>query len=175
MSKHLTVIGCVVVAASAGVAVAFVDPVSRGSTRLLNQIAESKKIPAQIDYQVHSLIAVTSEGVAAFQFDEPFDDNSGKGIAYHHRYLAGNSKAETTGKSTAFEKREVLPNGQPGDLGGKRYLKAGKVSVEWSLGGPDRGYVYYAPENVAVLIVNRELFDNDARLDLSRFRRLPRP
>ena len=62
-----------------------------------------------------------------------------------------------------------------------RDIKAGPVALKWSRGGPDRGWVYYAPEVVQVHLAHADNFEGGVRkfgdsavdepLDLKRFMR----
>ncbi|MBA3314325.1 MAG: hypothetical protein H0T47_13695 [Planctomycetaceae bacterium] len=140
-------------------------------------------IVAPVHYADQMIVIITTDGVAAVKFDKSFDNETGEGVSYRFEYLATGAAKPIRNQSVAFEKRERLSNGQPGDLAGNRFIKAGKIMLEWSLGGPDKGYIYYEPEEATVLVVNAEWLEENGnpssgspavrgkRLDLQRFQK----
>ena len=108
--------------------------------------AAERPIAAPVFYQEQMLIVTTVDGVAAVAFG----DEINSGVEYEYRFLSRKGKKETSGTGQLMEKK--LVNDPMGRTYDPRFLfiKAGTIRLEWSKGGPGRGYVYYTPEKMTV-------------------------
>lgn len=122
------------------------------------------KVSAPVQYKDLMLILVAKDGVAAVVFENPAAD--GSGVEYNFRFESADGKTKKSGSGKLFERRRGGPNGDFDPEG--LFIKAGPISMEWSRGGQDRGWIYYAPENCSVLIANASGFARQAELQLDR-------
>ena len=131
-------------------------------------------ISAPVAYEDFMLVLVTKDGAAAVVFGKP--KAGGDEVEYSWRYEAADGqKKEGTGK--IFERKLKDGRYDPDGLS----IAAGPISVGWSKGGAERGWIYYSPESVTVHIAHAENFKSGARkipgdqevpiqeLDLKRF------
>lgn len=147
------------------------------------------RLSAPVYYKKQTLVIVTRAGVAAIDFADTFSDGhdspentsdeAPNGVVYRYRYLPSTGGREESGEGTVVERYTQGPDGQWSGSG-QVNVRAGDVAIEWSRGGKDRGWVYYTPEETAVMIVNSHYDSNTGRgdavekLDLRRFRGVPR-
>ena len=133
----------------------------------------SGMIAAPVTYKDTMLIAVTKEGVAAIAFGESVD----LGRKYRFRFLPIDGGKEITGEGSVWE---TYVDGKYD--GGKVTIKAGRVSIGWSNGGEERGWLYYEPEKTRIQIAKADRFDDYTsivdgkkfeKLDLKRFLKQP--
>lgn len=130
-------------------------------------------ISAPVMYKDTMLIVVTKAGVAAIVFDEPVD----KGRNYRFRFLPADGTKEVTGQGAVWE---TYLDGKY--EGANATIKAGGISIGWSAGGNDRGWLYYEPEKTRMQIATAKRFQDRKspvtnqkveKLDLKRFRKQP--
>jgi hypothetical protein len=119
------------------------------------------RISAPVTYRDLMLVLVSKEGTAAVTFSSPADD--GNSVEYSFRYESadGKTKSSESGKQL-FERRQPKGGYDPAGL----TIEAGPLKVEWSVGGPQRGWIYYLPEDLSVHLANARDFKE---LDLRRF------
>jgi len=143
------------------------------------------RLSAPVYYKKQTLVIVTRSGVAAIDFADTFSDghdspentsdDAPNGVVYRYRYLPATGGREESGEGTVVERYTQGPDGQWSGSG-QVNVRAGDIAIEWSRGGKDRGWVYYTPEETAVMIVNgqkKEYVGRDniiRNLDLRRFR-----
>lgn len=108
-------------------------------------------ISAPVFYKDTMVVAVSEKGVAAIVFEQPHEN----GVKYRYRFLAKGAKEEVTGGGRVYE---LYTDGKYD--GGELTIKAGEVDVVWSVGGLDRGWLYYEPETLRLQIANANRFDN---------------
>jgi hypothetical protein len=109
-------------------------------------------VTAPVAYKDLMLVLVTKDGAAAVIFDSVAED--GNQVEYSFRYESADGKKKLTGTGKLFERR---PGGGGYDPEGLS-IKAGSVTLKWSRGGADRGWIYYAPEVVTVHLAHADNF-----------------
>jgi hypothetical protein len=132
------------------------------------------RIAAPVAYEDLMLVLATKDGAAAVVFGDRGDDG---GVEYQFRYESADGKRKQAGKGQLFEFPLEKGGYKPEGL----YIKAGPISVEWSRGGKERGWIYYVPEDVTVHLAHADNFKDrlrtiggrikfeDQELDLRRF------
>lgn len=134
-------------------------------------------ISAPVAYKDLMLVLVTTDGAAAVVFRDVVE--GGKGVAYKFRYESADGKTTRAGEGKVLERR--LPGGAGYDVTSLD-IKAGPMTLRWSAGGPERGWIYYIPEAMAVHLADAGHFEDNVRmigpqrvehkaLDLKRFLR----
>lgn len=108
-------------------------------------------ISAPVFYKDTMVIAVSEKGVAAIVFEQPHEN----GVKYRYRFLAKGAKEEVTGGGRVYE---LYTDGKYD--GGELTIKAGEVGIVWSVGGLDRGWLYYEPEKLRLQVANANRFEN---------------
>jgi hypothetical protein len=132
----------------AGTSVGVAAPLPRGTG------PEPKPdVGAPVAYRDLMLVIVTKDGAAAVIFDGT--NARGDHVDYSFRYESADGKKKLSGTGKLFERRQG-PNGDfdPDGL----YVVAGPAKIKWSMGGPDRGWIYYAPEVVTVHLAHADNF-----------------
>ena len=136
-------------------------------------VPAAPEVTAPVAYRDLMLVLVTKDGAAAVVFEKPSAD--GDAVEYSFRFeSADGKKKEGTGK--LFERRLKDGGYDPAGLS----IVAGPISVTWSRGGEERGWVYYSPESVSVHIAHAKNFKSGTlkvgkevipvqELDLKRF------
>jgi hypothetical protein len=132
----------------------------------------AEKISAPVVYEDLMLVLSTSQGVAAVAFGKEVEE----GVTYRYRFLPAGTGAEETGQGKVVEKYRRVPAEAPDgrvvtgvvDEGGKLFIAAGSIRLEWSYSGKGRGWVYYQPEQIRVQIAHARQFE---KVDLKRFRK----
>jgi hypothetical protein len=92
------------------------------------------------------------------------------GTKYRYWYLKHGTDEEVTGEGSVFEK---YTDGKY--EGGTLKIVAGDVSLEWSRGGDESGWIYYQPEKMRVQIASAARFEKEADRDDFRDSRSPLP
>jgi hypothetical protein len=119
------------------------------------------RISAPVMYRDLMLVIVTKEGAAAVTFSNPADD--GNSVEYSFRYESADGKVKSSESGKQLFERKLPTGGyDPAGL----FIEAGPLKVEWSVGGPQRGWIYYLPEDTAVHLANVRDFKE---LDVRRF------
>lgn len=111
------------------------------------------RVSAPVTYQDLMVVLVTKEGAAAVVFHDPVEE--GAGVSYTFRYESADGKTKKAGDGKVVERK--LPEGGYDQT--LLYIKAGPIAVEWSRGGKERGWIYYAPELVRAHLANARDFD----------------
>lgn len=155
---------------------AFTSPPPK-STVLKGEVDDTETISAPVYYKNTMLIVINSDGIAAIVFGDQIE----LGTKYRYRYLKHGTDEEVTGEGSVFEK---YTDGKY--AGGTLNILAGDVSIEWSRGGNESGWIYYQPEKMRVQIASAARFEkepdrNDFRdsrsplpkINLKRFRNQP--
>ena len=128
--------------------------------------ARNERVAAPVVYHDLVLIVSTKAGVAAIDFDKAIEN----GITYRYRFCPTDTVEEQNGTGKVFEIYRRFQNmigaTRLVDDGSQLWIEADEIRLEWSFGGPDRGWVYYSPENTRVQIANSKKF---AELQLSQF------
>jgi hypothetical protein len=141
---------------------------------------------APIAYTDLMLVLVSNEGAAAVIFDEVSED--GNSVQYKFRYQSVDGKKTLCGTGKLFERRLSTAERRLSTVGGYDpyglSITSGPVSIKWSRGGADRGWIYYAPEVVTVHLAHADNFKSQEQkigfsgestiteeLDLRRFMR----
>jgi len=118
-----------------------------------------------ISVTTNQLIQVLSsnETITVIQFTNIGPTNA----IYRWRSRPANGGMIRTGSGSVFEKYEshvdaygehqLIYSGNPDNL----FVKAGNVRIEWSVGGPLYGWLYYCPSNETVIILNSLDFYSD--------------
>ncbi len=152
------------------------------ATRLLPDTAPTAEAPkpkvsAPVAYKDLMLVFVSRDGAAAVVFGDRADE--GKGVKYKYRYESADGKNSKVGEGLVVELRRLDGMGYDETL---LDIKAGPITITWSAGNMDRGWIYYVPETVMVHIAHADHFENNVRilgpnkieikaLDLKRFMR----
>ena len=139
------------------------------------------RISAPVYYEDMMLVVVTETGVAAIKFTDrvEFQNEKGNcdGIKYRYRFLLKERPKELTGTGEVYEVRDAK-TGEYIEHESKLFIEAGGVRMQWSIGGLEKGWIYYKPEQMKVHLANSDRFENRAptnfrreeqALDLSRF------
>jgi hypothetical protein len=135
-------------------------------------------VSAPVAYRDLMLVLVTKDGAAAVIFEGT--STRGDQVEYSFRYESADGTKKLSGTGKLFERR-LGPGGgfDPDGL----YVVAGPVKIKWSMSGPDRGWIYYAPEVVTVHLAHADNFKGGVQkfgagldvekkeLDLRRFMR----
>jgi hypothetical protein len=126
-----------------------------------------RRLAAPVVYQDLVLVVTTADGVAAFAFGDSIQDADALqyGVNYRYRFLPAAGGKEQGGARKVYEQSKP-PAAGGGTAGGELFLTAGPVKLQWSLGGVDRGWVYYLPEEARVQVAHANDF---GKLDLGRF------
>ncbi|MFT3785210.1 MAG: hypothetical protein QM770_03470 [Tepidisphaeraceae bacterium] len=123
-------------------------------------------ISVPVHYKDQSVVIVSEAGVAAFGFT----DLALEGEKYTWRFRPADGSAEQRGDGEVYENYEQMkqPDGTVKviDHGSKLTLEAGPMSLPWSQGDEQRGWLYFRPEQVRVYLIDSAKFD---QLDLVRF------
>ena len=133
-------------------------------------------VTAPVGYKDLMLVLVTRDGAAAVVFEGVAAD--GNQVEYRFRYESADGKKKLSGTGKLFERQLGQGGYDPAGLS----IAAGPISVKWSRGGADRGWIYYAPEVVTVHLAHADNFAarvrrlgqqvfEDKELDLRRFMR----
>lgn len=137
--------------------------------------AAPPRLSAPVTYRDLMLVLVNKDGAAAVVFSDP--DEKGTAVSYSFRYESADGQTTKAGKGKLFERRLPVGGYDPDGLS----LNAGAITLEWSMGGPERGWIYYLPEALAVHIANARDFEDRfelipggqkqeyKKLDLKRF------
>jgi hypothetical protein len=137
-------------------------------------ISFSQDVSAPITYKTTMLVLVNDDGAAAVRFRATTDGAA----AYDFRHEDKKGNVTTENNKPLIEVRDAT-----GRMGGELSIKAGSMTVKWSKGGDDVGWVYYKPEEISVFIANAEYFSDRPpiapggeipsipKLDLKRFMR----
>jgi hypothetical protein len=128
------------------------------------------KVPVSVPvhYADQAVVISTAGGVAVVRFTGAIPE----GRTYVYRFLPAGAAREEKGDGRVFEKYVHKPLPAPGqgdevvDAGGQLKVTAGKISLTWSLGSRESGWLYYMPEDERVQMVKADAFD---KLELSRF------
>lgn len=112
---------------------------------------QREPVSAPVLYKDTMVIAVSEKGVAAIVFETPHEN----GVKYRYRFLAKGAKEEVTGGGRLYE---LYTDGKYD--GGELTIKAGEIDIVWSVGGLDRGWLYYEPETLRLQIANANRFEN---------------
>jgi hypothetical protein len=140
------------------------------SAASVRPLQREEDVAVPLHYSDQALVIVTDAGVAAVQFQEPIE----KGMTFRFRIRPADGGEEKTGDGKVFEKYERIPATNPGDTtrvvdrAGQLNIVVGDISLRWSFGSRDFGWVYFSPETEHVFVISR---DSVAELDLARFRR----
>jgi hypothetical protein len=146
------------------------------STPVKAESEDTSTIAAPLYYKNVMLVAVNSEGVAAFVFGDRIEN----GTKYRYRYLKHGTDEEVSGEGSVFEKET---NGKSD--GGTLKLVAGDLSLKWSRGDTESGWIYYEPEKMRVQIADADRFEKESplrivgsraplpKISLKRFRNQP--
>lgn len=126
--------------------------------------APADEIPAPITYKDLMLVLVTAEGAAAIVFPAGVEEKDGS-VHYSYRYESRDGTVRKSGKSQVSEKRKPgtdreVERNPDGSIAGVQYLGAGAISLQWSAGSAESGYVYYAPERIKVHIAHAQHFED---------------
>ena len=135
----------VAVVLSAGSSNGTAAPLPRGGT-------PAPDVSAPVAYKDLMFVLVTKDGAAAVIFDDVAVD--GNQVEYSFRYESADGKKKLTGTGKLFERRLGAGGYDPDGL----FIAAGPVVIKWSRGGPDRGWIYYAPEVVTVHLAHADSF-----------------
>ena len=109
-------------------------------------------VAAPVAYSDLMLVLVTKDGAAAVIFDSVAAE--GNEVEFSFRYESADGKKKLSGTGKLFERRMAQGGYDPAGLA----IKAGEVSVQWSRGGTERGWIYYAPEVVTVHLAHAKDF-----------------
>lgn len=169
------------------------ESASRRPAGDVRNLAAPPEISVSVHYRDQMLVVVTVDGTAAIVFGdatqgEPHEEKASNGqivktnryhgVAYRFRFLPADGTEETTGEGTVFTRLPRLEENRvvAGTGGNDLWIKAGAIRIKWGWQSQDSAWVYYRPEETAVLLADpRGFAAPDRRLDLSRFRDLPRP
>ena len=143
MGVRLVLIAAALAGSSAGAA-----PLPRGPAP-----DPAPDVSAPVAYHDLMLVLVTRDGAAAVVFDAVAAD--GSEVEYRFRYESADGKKKLSGTGKLFERRLGARGGyDPAGLS----IAAGPIAVRWSRSNADRGWIYYAPEAVAVHPVHADAF-----------------
>ena len=128
---------------------------------------QRQTLAAPVTYGQSVVIVRSDVGVGMFRFDDSFQKEidakeTRYGVNYRFEFFpfAGDGKSE--GKEEVYEK---YVDGQYKN--GQLDLNAGPISIEWSRGGPDRGWIYFSVDHSEVWTTHVD----DAELLLQRLRK----
>ncbi len=116
--------------------------------------APEPDVGAPVAYKDLMLVLVTKDGAAAVIFRDPVED----GVSYKFRYESADGKTKSVGDGKVLERR--LNGGEGGFDETLLDIKAGPISLRWSKGNQDRGWIYYAPEVLQVHLAHADEFED---------------
>ncbi|QDT51507.1 hypothetical protein Pan258_55960 [Symmachiella dynata] len=117
--------------------------------------SNGSQMGAPVYYEDCAVVVKHPSGLAIFEFGEPFEVETDKefphyGIPFHSRFLSpGKPTREHNGE--VYEERFL----QGGFIKSQLNLEAGPLQMEWSQGDQSLGWIYYAPEQTPVWIVEK--------------------
>lgn len=121
------------------------------------RVAPVQDVSAPVVYTDLMLVLVTKEGAAAVVFSDPLEN----GVSYKFRYESADGKTKLSGEGKVLERR--LDGGRGGYDETLLVIKAGAISLRWSKGGKERGWIYYPPETVQVQLAHAKDFEDHVR------------
>ena len=140
-----------------------------GATEPALRQQEEEPVAAPVVYKDLVVVISTSDGVAAVAFDEEIRDAANKqfGVNYRYRCQPKGDKKEESGTGKVFEQWTRKDGKSVYDPKlSELFFTAGPIRLNWSNGGPGKGWVYYKPEEARVQIAHTRDF---GKLDLRRF------
>lgn len=117
----------------------------------------------RVIYKKSMLVVRNKDGVAAIMFDKPIV----RGITYRYRFLPKGQSKEKTGEGRVFEKEKIIWSflfiSSVENDGGKLVVKAGPISLTWSLCERGSGWIYFNLTRMYIEMADPKDFD---RIDL---------
>lgn len=113
-----------------------------------------ERVSVFIDYRSAILLIASKTEAAAFVFE----GTGQKEASYKYRHVAKDGKVESSGSGVVFEKYVPTLDRNATeinvlDAGSATVLKAGSLSIEWSVRSANSGWVYYRPHEYKLFVI----------------------